>query len=412
MGRSMKSEKRIKIALALTLFTISILVAVLISNNTSHANELDAEEEIPVVYTFNESVETVGPQAINAASAIVMDMKSGRVLYAKDAFTARPMASTTKIMTALIAIENCDLDEIVTVSKRADAIGGSTIGIQQNKEYKLHDLLYGLMMNSGNDAAIAIAEHVGGDVDTFCKMMTKRAAELGALNTSYKNPHGLDADGHYTTAYDLALITRYALANPIFSEIVSTKQATIPGRSLYNTNEMLGSYAGADGVKTGYTGKAGRCLVTSATRNDMRLISVVLGCPSRYKRAQSSKLILDYAFENYKLRKLAEEGEVMGEVPVYKGKKESVSVRAAETIELPLTEEEFQYLNKHVQLPDQYIAPIYAGSDTGVTVFESQGQVLAQLNMKIWEDVEKKTTLDYFDDIIRCWCSLIRKGYP
>ena len=226
---------------------------------------------------------------INAQSAIVMDFDTGRVIFEKNAYQRRPMASTTKVMTAIIALENGNLDDIVTISRNATSIHGSLMHLHTGEKLPLRDLMYGLLLCSGNDASIAIAEHVGGSVEGFLEMMNNKAKEIGANNTHFTSPHGLDDVGHHSTAYDMALITKYALNIPVFNEIVKTKSIQVGNRYLNNSNEMLTSYEGADGVKTGYTGRAGRCLITSATRDGRRFISVVLFCDSRSQRALSSK---------------------------------------------------------------------------------------------------------------------------
>ena len=254
----------------------------------------DINEEVPASSIFEDlSIETYNNEDlnINARSAIVMDFESGRVLFEKNAYQKRPMASTTKVMTAIVALENGNLDDHVTVSRNAASIHGSLMHLGAGETLTLRELMYGLLLCSGNDAAIAIAEHIGGSVDGFLEMMNNKAKEIGAINTNFTSPHGLDGVGHYSTAYDMALITRYALKIPVFNEIVKTTSIQIGNRYLHNTNEMLTSYQGADGVKTGYTGKAGRCLITSATRDGRRFISVVLFCDSRAQRALSSKNI-------------------------------------------------------------------------------------------------------------------------
>lgn len=371
----------------------------------------DEENEEPFKGVLANNVGQVSSKpVIDAATAVVMDAASGRVLFEKNATKRRAMASTTKIMTAIIAIEKGRLDDTVTVSERAASIWGSTINLKMGSSYKLEELLYGLLLNSGNDASIAIAEHIGGSVEKFVSMMNAKAKEIGAYNTSFINTHGLDADGHYTTAYDLALIARYALGNAEFSKIVGTVNASIPGRQLYNTNELLQLYPGADGVKTGYTGKAGRCLVASATRNGMRLISVVLGSPTIYKRASSSKSILDYAFNNYKKHLIISEGQNMAQVPVYKGIAGFVDVKAAETIEIPMRDDEIEKLEKKMIIPESFDAPVYAGIDAGTVEYTVDGEIIAQTTLKTWYNVRRKVFSDYFKDIITSWSKMLREG--
>jgi len=348
------------------------------------------------------------PPKIEAGAAIVIDADTGRVLYEKDAYSRRAIASTTKIMTAIVAIENGNLDDKVKVSSRAASIWGSTIKLKPGEELTLRELLYGMMLKSGNDAALAVAEHVGGTVENFVKMMNDKAKELGLKNTSFKTPHGLDAEGHYSTPYELAMITRYALQNPIFAEIVATKSATITNRSLYTTNEMLSLYPGADGVKTGYTGKAGRCLVTSATRDGFRIISVVLNCASRNKRAESSKAILDYAFNNYRPYELLKANQELGQVNVYRGKKSSVPVVAVESIKLPLSKEEKAKLKTELTLDELINAPVYKGVEVGKIEFFVDGKLIGRSAVKTADVVPEKKYGDYFRDVLDIWFKLAR----
>ncbi|HHW31919.1 MAG TPA: D-alanyl-D-alanine carboxypeptidase [Clostridiaceae bacterium] len=368
----------------------------------------DIYEDQFFIETFSSPEYVNQVPVINAQAAVVMDMDSGRVLFEKNAYSRRAMASTTKIMTAILAVENGNLNDEVTISKRAASIRGSTIGLQEGDKLTLKELLYGLMLSSGNDAAIAIAEHIGSSVEEFAKMMTKKAYQIGARNTCFINPHGLDTDGHYTTAYDMALIARYALNNPIINEIVKTQKIQSSFGTLYNTNELLGVYPGADGVKTGYTGKAGRCLVASATRNGHRLISVVLGSPTRGARAQSSKDILDYAFSTYKYYTILEEGTCIKKLPVKRGITEMVEVKTIETITLPLKEEEYKSLQKKIYMPDELDAPVIAGTDAGFIQFVLNGEVIVQSNLKICQDVRRKVFTDYLGDVIKEWCRIMR----
>ncbi|MDR0978360.1 MAG: D-alanyl-D-alanine carboxypeptidase, partial [Lachnospiraceae bacterium] len=213
-----------------------------------------------------------GAPQIYSRSAIVYDRTTKQILYGKNENTERPMASTTKIMTAIILIENSDLSQTVEVCKEAASVGGSTLGISTGDKITLNDLLYGLMLRSGNDAAVQIAITVAGSVESFAELMNNKTKELGLTHTHFVTPHGLDSEKHYTTAYELAVITDYALQNPIFAKVVSTKTATISinglPKTINNTNELLGSLQGVNGVKTGFTNGAFRCLVTSVNRNN------------------------------------------------------------------------------------------------------------------------------------------------
>lgn len=374
------------------------------------ADDFDEDEPFNEVFSTEVSGEIDSkPPKIEAGAAVVIEMKSGRVLYDKNASSIRSIASTTKIMTAIVAIENGNLADKVKVSKRAASIRGSTIKLKAGDELTLKELLYGLMLNSGNDAAIAIAEHIGGSVEEFAQMMNDKAQELGLKNTQFKSPHGLDAPGHYSTAYELAQIARYALNNPTFAKIVATQRASITGRDLYTTNEMLGAYPGADGVKTGYTGQAGRCLVTSATRNNMRIVSVVLNCANRAIRAKSSRAILDYAFNNYELCNLLDSEENMGNLPVLKGKLKEVPVVPVKGVEMALTKEEKNNLKVEFNLyNDKLTAPVSPNTKVGYISFVVNGQTIAEVDLKTNACVERKLFSDYYKDVVDIWYKLIK----
>jgi D-alanyl-D-alanine carboxypeptidase (penicillin-binding protein 5/6) len=383
---------------------IQYIISFCIPSNTVNADDLlEAPVNLDDFKVEDCSKIFQGPPVIDGIAAIVIDAKTGRVLFEKDAYSKRPMASTTKIMTAILAIELGNLDDEITVGESVNKVWGSIINLRQGEKLTLEDLLFGLMLSSGNDAAIVIAEHIGKTVEGFLDLMNEKAKLLGARNTHFMSPHGLDTEGHYSTPFDLAIITRYALNNPEFSKIVSTKQATIPNRNLYNTNEMLEIYPGADGVKTGYTNKAGRCLVTSATRDEKRLISVVLNCENRYKRAESSRKILDYAFDNYLEYVLLKPGEILGYTPVVKGIDTCVPVGTIDRIIYPLKEEEFEKVKKEIYYYEYFNAPVFAGMDGGYIRFVLEGEVLAESKLKIWNSVEKGDFKFYFNKMVRCY---------
>ncbi len=223
-------------------------------------------------------INTISADA-SASAEIAMELTTGTVLTESNADMRLPMASTTKIMTAIIVIEDCDLDEVFKVDDKAVGVEGSSIYLKKNEEIDVRDLVYGLMMRSGNDSAAALAIHHSGSVEEFVKVMNERAAKIGAKNTHFKNPSGLPDNEHYTTARDLCEIARYAMQNETFKKIVATKSHSGKFRTFVNKNKMLYNYEGANGVKTGYTVKAGRCLVSSAERDGMDVITVGLNCP-------------------------------------------------------------------------------------------------------------------------------------
>ncbi|WNS44443.1 D-alanyl-D-alanine carboxypeptidase family protein [Paenibacillus sp. MMS20-IR301] len=261
---------------------------------------------LPCVRAENASVST------HARAAALIDVESGRLLYSSRGDEPMLIASLTKIMTAIVAIENGDLASKVKVGKNAFAKEGSSLYLKQGEEMSLEDMLYGLMLRSGNDAATAIAEHVGGSEQGFVYLMNAKAEELNLKHTHFANPHGLDAEGHYSSANDLAELTAYALHNPVFKEIVATKEKTADNPNEQwdykwsNKNKMLRLYEGADGVKTGYTKKALRCLVSSATRGGQQLVAVTLNDGNDWN---DHSALLDFGFNHYPLKTLVERGE-------------------------------------------------------------------------------------------------------
>lgn len=282
---------------------------------------------------------------LNAKNAILFDRTSKRVLYEKEAYTKVPNASTTKILTAIVVIENCNISEKAEISQKAASVIGSKVKFRKGDKITVNDLLHGLLLCSGNDAAIALAEHVSGSIEVFCEKMNKKAKEIGAINTHFVTPHGLNQEGHFSTAYDLALLADYALNNPYLANIFSKKTETIyindVPRKINTTNEMLHVYEGADGVKTGFTNQAGRCLVTSATNEKgWQLIAIVLGCDTKNFRTQDSKKLLDYGFNNYEFVNI---GEILPKVlffEVEKSKERYYKLEINYNYLYPLTEDE------------------------------------------------------------------------
>jgi D-alanyl-D-alanine carboxypeptidase (penicillin-binding protein 5/6) len=243
----------------------------------------------------------INSQTVYASSSqaeIAMELTTGTVLHSYNENKVLPMASTTKIMTAILTIEDCDLEKVVTIPKEAVGVEGSSVYLKSDEQISIKDLLYGLMLRSGNDCATALAILHSGSVRQFVDVMNTRAKEMGAENTHFDNPSGLPSEEHYTTAKDLCKIACYAMHNPTFAEVVATKNYHGDFRSFTNKNKMLSNYEGANGVKTGYTVKAGRCLVSSAKREGMDVVTVVLNCPDMYQRSCD---ILDECFQKYAL---------------------------------------------------------------------------------------------------------------
>ncbi len=281
----------------------AFIIIVLSFNYTVFADDEDSEILSNISQIIEVSSDITEEPSINSRSAIVYDRSSGSILYGKKEHEKRKMASTTKIMTAIIVIENSKLDDIVTVSAKASSTGGSRLGLHKDDKISVRDLLYGLLLCSGNDAAVALAEHVGGDISGFATLMNNKCDFLGLTSTHFVTPHGLDNDDHYTTAYELAIITNYALKNQTFYNYVGTKNHTVSingyPKNLSNTNELLGNLNGVYGVKTGFTNGANRCLVTSVKRDNMDLICIVLGADTKKDRTRDSVKLIEYAFKNF-----------------------------------------------------------------------------------------------------------------
>jgi D-alanyl-D-alanine carboxypeptidase (penicillin-binding protein 5/6) len=273
------------------------------------------------------------PPQIAAESAVLIDAATGKVLYSRQCRKRRPPASTTKIMTATLAVENGKLGDICTASANASSTPYGSLGLKTGETITLHDLLYAMMLRSANDGAVCVAEHISGTEADFVEAMNKKAQEIGAKDTHFANPHGLYAQGHYSTAYDLALIARYATRNPEFNSIVKTRTARInrsinkQDKYLINTAKILWRYNGADGIKTGYTKEAGHCFVGSATRGGWKLISVVMKTPNSGKDTQA---LFNYGFKNFKGITFARPNQVVRIVQVEGGVKETVAIVGAD----------------------------------------------------------------------------------
>lgn len=311
-----------------------------------------------------------GPD-ITAAAAVLVDRDSGSILYEKNAFRRRDPASTTKIMTAILALELGRLDDVVKVSAYAASTPGSTMRLRAGDQYTLEQLLYGLLLESGNDAAVAIAEHLAGSEAAFATIMSQKAKEIGAWNTRFRNPHGLTEYGHYTTAHDLALIARYALRNRKFAELVATRDrevAELQGRyraTLYNTNQLLWEYKGAEGVKTGTTPAAGKCLVSAATRDGQRLIAVVLGSQDRWG---DSVRLLEYGFARYDAVKVAGEGDLLHTVKVAGGVEPRLTLAVEEPLAAVVGAGQASRVRVKFEVPPYVRAPVARGQVVGVAV--------------------------------------------
>ena len=339
-------------------------------------------------------------------ASCLLETSSGRVLFSKNKDKKLPMASTTKIMTAITAIENCDdLDEKFEISPKAVGIEGTSLYLRKGDVFSTRDLLYALMLISGNDASVAIAEHVGGSTSEFVTMMNDLAKKIGALNTHFANTHGLDADGHYTTAYDLALITAYALENETFKEIVSTKNIKITNgegenRYLKNKNKLLFRLDGCIGVKTGFTNDAGRCLVSAIERDGVRFVCVVLNCGPMF---EESETLLNTCANTYKLYDLTELYDYKKLLPVRDGRKDNVKISTKESFVYPLSEWEKNNLKIEYNLVEHVDAPLKKGSEVGeIKIFLGKDLLFSEKVYTI-EEVKPKTIFQRFKEFAGSW---------
>ena len=296
---------------------------------------------------------------IDAENAILIDGKTRRVLFSKSPSERSLIASTTKIMTALLVIEDCDLSAQVAVPPEAIDTEGSSMHLELNEICSVEELLYGLMLHSGNDSAVALAMYHSGSISSFAEKMNDKAAELGLLNTHFQNPHGLDAENHYSTAEDLAKLAAFAMDNPVFYRIVSTKSIQFGDRTMTNHNKLLWQYPGAVGVKTGYTKAAGRILVSAAERDGRRFIAVTINDRNDW---EDHAELLNYGFEQYHPRMIAFSGQTMASVPVLCG---SEDVQAVLREEIWVSLADAEHVELRLNLPPLVHAPVLAGDLAG-----------------------------------------------
>lgn len=339
--------------------------------------------------------------AVSAKSAIMTDAQTGRVLYEKNPNNRSLIASTTKIMTALIVAEQCNVLDRMQIPKEAVGIEGSSMYLKEGEILTIQELLYGLMLHSGNDAAVALAIYCGGTIEGFVALMNDKANQLGLSDTHFENPNGLDSPHHYSTASDLAILTAYAMKNPIFAQTVSTKSIKIGERYLTNHNKLLWRVEGADGVKTGYTRAAGRILVSSATRNSRRLIAVTINAPNDWS---DHKKLLETGFQQFQLKEIVEKGEVLGTVSVIAGNEETVNLIAAENFIYALREDERPYFV--CQGPGFVYSPVKAGDAAG-SVYVCIGDApVGKVLVNYEKTVDKTVKLEKDGFLKRFWKGL------
>ena len=323
--------------------------------------------------------------AVSAKSAILLDAQTGRVLYERNADQQSLIASTTKIMTALLVCEQTNVLDRVRIPKEAVGIEGSSMYLKEGEVLTVQELLYGLMLHSGNDAAVALAIYCGGTVEGFAELMNDKAHRLGMKNTHFANPNGLDAPHHYSTARDMAVLAAYAMENPIFAKTVSTKTVNVTGRSLRNHNKLLWLLEGADGVKTGFTKAAGRILVSSCLRQGRRLIAVTINDGNDW---QDHQHLMEAGFSEFSTRQLVRSGECLGTVTVISGDAQSVELIAAEDFSYALSrcEQPELVLSK----PDFVYAPVVKGQEAGYAHVCIGGKPVGKVALVFGKTVEQE----------------------
>ena len=363
---------------------------------------------------------------LNARSCVVLDRNSKKIIFGKNEYNRVKMASTTKIMTATVIIENCDLSQTVTVSKKAAGTGGSRLGLKTGDKITIRDLLYGLLLCSGNDAAISLAETAAGSVQEFSNMMNNKAKELGLNNSHFESPHGLDSDNHYTTAYELALLADYALQNSTFRNIVGTKNYTITingyPKNITNTNELLGSLDGVYGVKTGFTNGANRCLVTSCKRGEMDIICVVLGCDTKNFRTQDSIKLINYTFENFEyldIKNLIDrkfenyKNNNTNPFEINKGVSNDLEIRcfSTEPSIIPIKKDEKNSIKVNFELKKSLEAPINTNLKVGSFRVYSDNRTILEGDILTTNSIDKKKPSYYFTSIFKNFSSILNNSF-
>ncbi len=409
------------------IFTLFLIIFFLLSYNINvFGDDIEIDENVytqlddsSIATSSNKNSNNLN---LNARSCVVFDRVSKQVIYGKNEYNKVKMASTTKIMTATIVLEKMNLNETIEVSKKAANTGGSRLGLKTGDKITILDLLYGLMLCSGNDAAVALAECTAGSVQDFSVLMNEKALELELTNSHFESPHGLDSDEHYTTAYELAKLSDYALKNKMFAQIVGSQNHTITlngqPKNLSNTNELLGNLNGVYGIKTGFTNGANRCLVTACKRGKMDIICVVLGCDTKNFRTQDSKKLIEYTFENFEYVNIEE--LILKKFENWKSENEnyiSINKSSSNNIELsicklenpiiPLNKEIVNNIDFIINVEKFLDAPINQGDVVGnISVFSNSINI-CNTNVIINNYVSKKNSIDYLYSFFKDYCTIL-----
>lgn len=391
------------------IFFMSVTIILIMNFTIVFAD--DENEEITQEDYVQVINQTKDEPTLNSRIAVAYDRKSGEVIWGKDENKRTAMASTTKIMTAIVTLENCDLTQTVTISKKSAGTGGSRLGLKADDKITMNDLLYGLMLKSGNDAAVAIAETVGGSVEGFAELMNEKAKELKLENTHYVTPHGLDDPEHYTTAVELAKLADYALQNETFAKIVNTKNYTVTingyPKSISNTNELLGYLEGVNGVKTGFTNNAGRCLVTSVNRNGFEIITVILQADTKKFRTADSIKLIEYIYKNYEpvnIKEIVDEqfkrwcSINTNRIQINKCKNNNLElyIDNLDNDVIPIKKTDKDKIQIEVNNIFYFEAPLQQNTIIGTIKLNLDGKTVDVIEIKNKNTIQKKDILDYF----------------
>lgn len=394
MSKITKHTFLVKLIILLLIFITIIITIPISSLATDNVDEIDISSRIALIY----------------------DRASGKILYQKNGNKQTPMASTTKIMTAIVVLEQAKLTDTVTINSKAASIGGSRLGLKKNDKITVNDLLYGLMLRSGNDAAVALAIHVGGSIEGFADMMNKKAIELGLTNSHFIVPHGLDNEGHYTTAYELVKITDYALNIDKFKEIVGTKVTTIHingyAKTINNTNNLLGSVSGLYGVKTGFTNGAGRCLVTACKRDNLDIITVIIGADTTNIRSKDTIKLIQYAYTEFEVVNIKEIVEEKFEawkninedrIYVNKGTKNKVKLYLEELqyTKMAVRKEEIDKIDILANTIYYLETPVKENEIVGNMKILLNNESIEVLNIYVQEEIQRKEIIEYLKEFVK-----------
>lgn len=351
---------------------------------------------------------------IESESAILMEQSSGNVLFEKNADRKRPIASVTKVMTALLLMEEIDAGKIkyndmITASENAEVMGGSQVYLEAGEQMTVDDMLKALMVASGNDAAVAIGEHISGTLPDFIDLMNKRAKELGMKNTHFVNPNGLPDDNHYSTARDVAIMSRELVEkHPDIIKYSKIWMDTLRGGEfqLANTNKLIARYDWITGLKTGFTTEAMHCLSATGTKDKMSLVSVILGGPTSEMRFSEAKLMFDYGFENFEFREKIEAGDVLKEVPLLKGKKETVNGVAGKDYSVIDNKKEKGGISKEIVLLKNIKAPVEKGQKLGTLLIKKGESVMGEIDIVAEETVKHRNIFDVIKLYFQKWLGI------